>query len=375
MLQEAPVCAFSVKASSAEQWLAIQAQFIGASGREKELRWEYNGSLETGCQLGNEHYQLHLKTDRKVRPSYLQRHLGCFVQASFAPEGNIAYNLKKECVSDECRWEVDPITLKNVRWNNITERPCLFRHIQEVKSADWKPPLKRGEKRILLSACEDVQSGSSVGEMWDSHPMAMYQYRGGLKEHIAHVASKRPAPPGKPRCLLLYGDSGCHKSYGAIAFLKAQFNEHFGKEVLVIESTHFSRHSFFPDRYDGHSVILLNEFEGQAPFTMWKGWMDGPEFCPTFNRRIQAGGDAPNRVKLWIITTNKEPYQWYPKDCAELGFVNFQRMCKMRITATLPQSVAVLGKAWVEERLAGKESWDDESPVQLWVYNTLAKLG
>lgn len=102
-----------------------------------------------------------------------------------------------------------------------------------------------------------------------------------------------PARITKTKVIILYGQSGCGKSHAA-HYLAAQYGD-----VYVMSSK-------WADGYSSHAAVIMDEFNGWIPFSMFKTITDKYSYSCQIK-----GAHVPWVPKVLIITTNTDPLFWY----------------------------------------------------------------
>lgn len=108
-----------------------------------------------------------------------------------------------------------------------------------------------------------------------------------------------PQRKWRSKVVVLYGQSGCGKSYGA-RILASTYGD-----VYSVDSEWF-------DGYTNQPAVIVDEFAGWIPFNIFK------KMCDSFAMQVKTkGGFANFRAKIIVFTTNKDPLEWYTQHLGE----------------------------------------------------------
>ncbi len=117
----------------------------------------------------------------------------------------------------------------------------------------------------------------------------------------AAIRKQRRAELGfnPPEIRVYTGKSGCGKSKAAFALC--------GYKDTYKLAPVGSKDKLWFQGYEGEKVVLIEEFTSNVPITQLNDWFDGhPTTLPVkFSHAI-------SEVELWILCSNKEPFEWYP---------------------------------------------------------------
>lgn len=154
---------------------------------------------------------------------------------------------------------------------------------------------QQGRRTDLDAACDAVQK-RGYEEAFMEHPSICAKYSRGLKE-LDFICRKRARnqdrTPIPPKIIVLIGPPGSGKSLKARS-LKPE-------EDLYVKSP-----NKWWDGYSSETVVLLDDFYGGIPYHELLTYLDQYPVP-----RETKGGYCLPIVKTWIITSNKEPWNWY----------------------------------------------------------------
>lgn len=162
----------------------------------------------------------------------------------------------------------------------------------------------QGKRNDLLELHAEVRKGRSRDDMLDDTSLvevrAKYpRYERELREDVAKRIARQMQDDGIiPIVTVLWGPTGTGKT-------RYVFDRHPTKDV----SKHVSRKPMWWDGYDGQSIILLDEYDGQLDFRELLQLLDRY----TFHMPIK-GGFTWRRCTHIYITANTPPEMWYPAD-------------------------------------------------------------
>lgn len=151
---------------------------------------------------------------------------------------------------------------------------------------------KQGNRMDLQRVKEAIDEGKSITHISNEHFGAFVRYRKGFEAYMALNDTKRNF---KTQVVILVGDAGTGKSTLAGQFPTPYF-------VLDPTSTQFF------DGYDPreHDTVVFDDFNGGVKFhTMLKLMDEHPMIVNT------KGGVINWKPKWLIITSNKQPDEWY----------------------------------------------------------------
>lgn len=177
---------------------------------------------------------------------------------------------------------------------------------------------KQGSRNDLTAVKEAIDEGKSITYISQQHFASFVRYRKGFEAYMTLNDKKRDF---KTQVVLLIGDPGTGKSTLAGQFPSPYF-------VLDPTSTQFF------DGYDPreNETVVFDDFNGGVKFhTMLKLMDEHPMIVNT------KGGVVNWRPRYLIITSNKEPDEWYMRKSLDPRLWSaFQRRIDYRITFKFP---------------------------------------
>lgn len=155
------------------------------------------------------------------------------------------------------------------------------------------PVSQQGRRTDHERAQELVQSRTSAADIWDEMFGYMVKHHKGIMEAMKYYPRQRT---WVTKVWILYGDSGTGKTLMATNYLMHKYGR-------------FYEQNGSPKWFDGYTDqegVLVNEFEGQWPFAMWK------RLCDVGAVRVETkGGSVPFLAREIIFTSNKDPETWW----------------------------------------------------------------
>lgn len=153
---------------------------------------------------------------------------------------------------------------------------------------EYGSPPAQGTRSDLGELCDAVARGASDRELAGCYPVQFLKFG----THISRLRMALMAPRhAKTVVAILWGPTGCGKSRWA----HDTFEEAFTKDP-----------SQWWDGYCGQRVTILDEFYGQLPHEFMLKLMD------RYPLSVQIkGGYAVFNSELVIITSNRDPREWY----------------------------------------------------------------
>jgi len=150
-----------------------------------------------------------------------------------------------------------------------------------------------GKRNDLLAVKEDLDSGASMQEIAENHFSQFIRYSKAFKEYKCLIAAKESYPK-EVECL--WGPTGVGKT-------RWVFENHPG----AYWKTRSVGSSQWWDGYDGHEVIVIDEFYG------WFPWDFLLRLTDRYPLQLEVkGGTVPCVAKKIVFTSNKHPREWYP---------------------------------------------------------------
>ncbi len=163
---------------------------------------------------------------------------------------------------------------------------------------EWGDEPSAGERTDLL----DVKLMIDEGETWkaiaDEHFGSYVRYHKGFEKYKTLDGKQREA---HTYCKVLWGPAGSGKSTRAMYEARL-----FGEEPYVMPRP---QGKVWFDGYDGQKVIILDEFYGWLPFDLLVRMIDQLPLIVE-----QKGGTVQFLAELIIITSNRQPRDWYKEE-------------------------------------------------------------
>lgn len=157
-----------------------------------------------------------------------------------------------------------------------------------------QPEHSQGNRSDLQSAYTMLKDGTSIWKVADAHLKPVAKHYSFFKAAAVRYAKKRN---WKPTVTVYWGATGAGKSTRVR-------NEESDEDIYSVDS---GNPKWF-DGYDGHEVVLLDDFHhGWVPITDLLNIL-GKFSC----RRETKGSHTQLLCKRIYITTNYHPREWYP---------------------------------------------------------------
>nr|AKM52583.1 replication associated protein [Goose circovirus] len=151
-------------------------------------------------------------------------------------------------------------------------------------------PNRKGRSSDLADAASDVLAGLPITEVARKYPTTFVMFGRGL-ERLRQVIVETPRD-WKTDVIVLIGPPGSGKSRYAFEF-------------PAVEKYYKSRGKWW-DGYNGQDVVVMDDFYGWLPYD------DLLRVCDRYPLRVEyKGGMTQFVAKTLIITSNREPRDWY----------------------------------------------------------------
>jgi len=150
-----------------------------------------------------------------------------------------------------------------------------------------------GKRNDLLAVKADLDAGASMSEIAENHFSQFVRYSKAFKEYKCLVA-QRESHPKEIKCL--WGSTGVGKTRWCFETYPGAYWK-----------TRSVGSSQWWDGYDGHEVIVIDEFYG------WFPWDFLLRLTDRYPLQLEVkGGTVPCLAKTIVFTSNKHPRDWYP---------------------------------------------------------------
>jgi len=170
-----------------------------------------------------------------------------------------------------------------------------------------------GKRNDLLDVKKAIDDGQSVGELWQDHFANMVRYGRSLVTYKRIKTEPRSLPP---TVIVFWGPTGTGKS--RTAMLLASYIAGRPENVYVAPAAKSSGRYY--DDYDGHSVIVYDEFYGGS-----MQWSVLLQVLDRYENLLPTHGGAgrQNVASTIIFTSNKHPFFWYNNEK-----INWTPLCR-----------------------------------------------
>ncbi|QVK11260.1 replicase [Equine circovirus 1] len=183
-------------------------------------------------------------------------------------------------------------------------------------------PRFQGQRSDLSSAVSTVLETGSMSAVAAAHPETFVRYYRGLGE-LLKVSGRMPQRDWKTQVHVIIGPPGCGKSRWAGQF--ADMAQTYWKAA---------RNKWW-DGYTGQEVVVLDDYYG------WLPWDVLLRLCDRYPMIVETkGGSVPFLARSILITSNKEPQDWYSSDAVPAVEALFRRITTLAYwkTATTPST-------------------------------------
>ncbi len=152
----------------------------------------------------------------------------------------------------------------------------------------------RGTRTDIGDLHRAIIGGARLRELADQYASFVIRYPRGF-DKLREIYQPRRDGSHDVDVIVLYGPAGSGKSHYV-------FNKYPEAYWLSAQSSGVQ----WWDGYDGHSVVVIDEFEGDMPFKILKRILD------KFPYRVQIKGSMPHlQTYKYIIMSNSHPENWY----------------------------------------------------------------
>lgn len=159
----------------------------------------------------------------------------------------------------------------------------------EIGSADVTP----GRRTDLNELAEQIQLGKSLSEVRRDDPVNYIKYRKGIESLVFATGKEKSKEFRSVEVLVYWGDAGSGKTRAAVENASDYYILDQGERVWF-------------DGYEGETTLIIDDFYGWIKYGQLLRILDGYQYrC-----EIKGGFTYAMWTKV-IITSNKEPVEWY----------------------------------------------------------------
>lgn len=152
-----------------------------------------------------------------------------------------------------------------------------------------------GERTDIEQVMSDVREGTTMIDIAESNPETYFRYGRAIREYKFLVNQQKAQQFREVHVEVIYGDAGVGKT-------RSVYDRYGYKDVFKLDK---SERVWF-DGYEGHDVLLMDDFYGWIYYGMILHILDGhPQRI-----EIKGGFTMANWTKV-VITSNKHPSEWY----------------------------------------------------------------
>lgn len=192
------------------------------------------------------------------------------------------------CMKDDTRMDGDPATV-----------------VGPFEYGDWRLG-GAGTRTDLLAVTDRISAGATESDIASEFPVSYMKYSRGITRLINLHPQPRNQPP---EIILCYGPTGTGKT-------KYCWDTHPLLYVKPCDTRWF-------DRYQGHEVLLLDDFGGR---TSKMSLLYLLQLLDRYPLLVEGKGTYMSMVATTIlITTNSHPFSWYDYSNREESYAALQR--------------------------------------------------
>lgn len=163
-------------------------------------------------------------------------------------------------------------------------------------------PKGAGARSDLEIVAEMAAAGASLTEIADAQPIAFIRHHRGIERFVGLKAKHRQFGT-KMKIEVHWGDAGSGKTWHAMS----QFNGSTGGSDEAAYVLSYSHNGWW-QHYNGEKVVIIEEYSGWLNWNTLLNVLDSTPMSVEFK-----GGSWPLQVTTVIITSNKCPWDWHPK--------------------------------------------------------------
>ncbi|QGM49342.1 replication-associated protein [Elk circovirus Banff/2019] len=222
--------------------------------------------------------------------------------------------------------------VKKKTFNQVKRLFGIRCHIEKAKGTDLQnkeycskentllvevgAPRYQGRRSDLSAAVSTALERGSLVPVAELHPETFVRYHRGLSE-LLKVTGKSQSRDWKTAVHVIVGPPGSGKSRWAAEF--ADKTATYWKP---------SRNKWW-DGYNGQEVVVLDDYYGWLPFD------DLLRLCDRYPLTVETkGGTVPFLARSILITSNKEPQEWYSSDAVPVVEALYRRITTLRFWKT-----------------------------------------
>lgn len=165
-------------------------------------------------------------------------------------------------------------------------------------TVEWGVPPRQGKRNDLAMVQAALDEGATEVEISETFFSSWCRYHKAFREYRMLKSKGRNSEEGVTT-IVLHGPPGTGKT--RMASLIAP-------DAYWLTAPNSSTSPLWWDGYQGHEAVIIDEFYGwiQHPFML--------RLCDRYPLNVQVkGGTVPFMAKTIIITSNKHPYEWWPR--------------------------------------------------------------
>lgn len=243
----------------------------------------------------------------EVCPDTGRTHLQLFIQFTRAVRGSHVHSFV--CPSPEFADNCRTFHLEVSRDAESARNYCRKEEtrLQGAEAYETGEFATQGKRTDISQVCELVQSGATIREAFELHPSTMVRHYKGIIAYRNITARNRERAP---EVRIYWGDTGTGKSRRA--FFEARHHRgtagHCSPYFASLPAERARGASGWWDDYEPGEPVVINEYQGQWDLSTFKQLLD------RYPMRVAVKGSfVPFNSDLIILTSNKNPEDWYPE--------------------------------------------------------------
>ena len=242
--------------------------------------------LETAPETGRLHIQGYIEFYKQVRLTTVKRRLASSKVHAEQRKGS-RNQARDYCLKDDSPW----FQANHPDW---IEKGSRVQSTQPVELGVWAT--RQGHRVDPMGVADLIKSGATESQIFEKAPVQYLKFSNGIRR-ARHLQTMKNV--GK------FMNVKVHVVWGATRSKKTSWvKERCGLENIYEPAWNGSKY-WFTD-YDGQSVLLINEFYGQAKASYMQNLLD------VYSQRLD--GKCTNPISNWTdvyITSNCHPREWY----------------------------------------------------------------